>query len=233
MRHAGAQQSARPADISVVMRRLVAQQAVTVDLDPENGCEVDGIDCRVGWVLGPVATLTPLANVAGEVRDRLTTGAAGYMTFQHGRAMVALRGIALLAGYTSELVEFVVIDGIQVTERRSAARLALITPIRAAPVDTGGNVPTPIVTVTSNLSLGGALLPRRPGLGDGPRWQIELTLPDDPIPIRCDALAARHTPTHVGVSFANMSDADQLRLARTLADHQRRIQPSNSPRPGR
>jgi hypothetical protein len=158
------------ADISVVMRRLVAQQAVTVDLDPENGCEVDGVDCRVGWVLGPVATLAPLAHVTGKVRDRLTTGAAGFMTFQHGHAMAALRGIVLFAGSTSELVEFVVIDGIQVTERRSATRLALIAPIRATPVNPDRSVAIAIVTVTANLSLGGALLTRRPGLGDGPRW---------------------------------------------------------------
>jgi hypothetical protein len=208
------------------MRRLVVQQAVTIELDADIGFEHECVHCCVGWVLGPVATLTPRGTTTTAARERLEHGSLCFMTFEHGRTPVALRGVALAVAM-SDTIEFVVIDGIQVTERRSAARVAVVTPIRATCVEADETVAAQIATVTSNLSIGGALLTRRPGLGDGPRWQIALTLPGDPVPVRCDALLARQTPTHVGVRFDNMQEADQLRLAKILADRQRRSLPGS------
>ncbi|MGO9956475.1 MAG: PilZ domain-containing protein [Solirubrobacteraceae bacterium] len=209
------------------MRRLLTQQAVTIDLDPENGRDLECIDCSVGWVLGPVATLTPIGTIPAGARARLEHGALCFMTFEHRRTPVALRGIALAVAMSSK-IEFVVIDGIQVSERRSAERVPVVTPIRATSAEPDSAVTAQVATVTSNLSVGGALLTRRPGLGEGPRWQIELTLPGDPVSVRCDAQLARRTPTHVGVRFENMQEADQLRLARTIADRQRRSPPGRS-----
>jgi hypothetical protein len=203
------------------MRRLKAHQAVDIHLDAKAGrYEGDRIECRVGSVLGPVATLTPLGAVEPELRDRLTTGSLAFMMFQYQHGPIALRGVALAVSESEDL-EFVVIDGIQMAERRSATRTALLTPVRATCVDAVGVVTGAVATVTANLSMGGALLTRRPGLGNGPRWQIELSLPGDPLPVRCEAVLARNTPTHAGVKFANMQEADQLRLAGVLAEHQR------------
>ena len=55
------------------------------------------------------------------MQSRLTTGSLCFLTFTHGRAPVALRGVALAVADSDDL-EFVVVDGIQVAERRSAQR---------------------------------------------------------------------------------------------------------------
>jgi hypothetical protein len=203
------------------MRRLVKNQAVRVDLDAKVDWEVDCIECRVQSIQGPVATLSPINEIAASVQNRLASGSLCFLTFEHNRAPVALRGVALASADSDEL-EFVVVDGIQVAERRSAERTPLVTAVRATPVEADGATGDAVGTVTSNLSMGGALLLKRPGLGSGPRWKIELFLPGDPDHVHCQAELARETPTHVGVRLVNMEEADQLRLAAVLAGLQRR-----------
>lgn len=199
------------------MRRLVQHQQVTIELDAEFEGDVDALVCRVGSVHGPVATLGPVDDLSDRVRERLTPGSLGFMVFRHHGTPVGLRGVVRGAPENDQ-VEFVVIDGIQVAERRTAERIPMITPVRATPA----GADDAISTVTANLSLGGALLTRRPGLGEGPLWQIEISLQGDSTPIRCEASTARITPTHVGVRFEDISEDDRIRLAGALADHQRR-----------
>jgi hypothetical protein len=202
------------------MRRLVKNQAVRVDLDAKVDWEADCIECRVQSIHGPVATLAPEGEIAEDVQTRLSSGSLCFLTFTHGRAPVALRGVALAVAGSTEL-EFVVVDGIQVAERRSAERTPLVTALRAAPVEPDGTVGAPVATVTSNLSMGGALLLKRPGLGEGSRWQVELFLPGDPNHVHCEAVLARETPTHLGVRLIHVQEADQLRIAGVLAGLQR------------
>ena len=202
------------------MRRLVKNQAVRVDLDAKVDWEVDSIECRVQSIQGPVATLIPEGELGDDVQTRLTSGSLCFLTFEHGRAPVALRGVALKAADRDEL-EFVVVDGIQVAERRSAERTPLVTAVRATPVGPGGDVGDAVATVTSNLSMGGALLLKRPGLGDVSKWRVELFLPGDPDHVYCEAVLARETPTHLGVRLVNVQEADQLRIAGVLAGLQR------------
>ena len=203
------------------MRRLVKNQVVRVDLDAKVDWEVDCIECRVQAIQGPVATLAPTSAIVGAVQNRLASGSLCFLTFEHNRAPVALRGVALASSGSDEL-EFVVVDGIQVAERRSAERTSLVTAVRATPVGADGTLRETAGTVTSNLSMGGALLLKRPGLGSGPRWKIELFLPGDPEHVHCEAELARETPTHIGVRLVGMQEADQLRLAGVLAGLQRR-----------
>jgi c-di-GMP-binding flagellar brake protein YcgR len=202
------------------MRRLVKNQAVRVDLDAKVDWEVDCIECRVQSVQGPVATLIPLGEVPDEVQTRLTTGSLCFLTFEHGRAPVALRGVALKQADRDEL-EFVVVDGIQVAERRSAERTPLVTAVKATPVEADGTAGQTVSTVTSNLSMGGALLLKRPGLSEVSKWRVELFLPGASEHVHCDAVLARETPTHFGVRFVSMQEADQLRIASLLASLQR------------
>lgn len=198
------------------MRRLVKNQPVRIDLDARVDWEADCLECRVQGVSGPVATLSMPGAIGDEVRERIGSGAMCFLTFQHNRVPVALRGVALLPEGSDDL-EFVVVDGIQIAERRTAERTALVTAVKAAVIAADGEPGDATPTVTSNLSMGGALLLRRPGLGDGPRWRIELFLPGDPEHVHCDAELARATATHLGVKFGGMAEADQLRIAGLLA----------------
>ena len=87
--------------------------------------------------------------------------------------------------------------------------------MRATPLAAEG--PTrAIETVTIDLSLGGALLENRPGIGDGP-WQMELSLPGEADPVRCLAVRVRLAGGHVGVAFGEVGDADLLRLDAAIA----------------
>ena len=107
---------------------------------------------------------------------------------------------------------------VQIAERRANSRVDLRAPVRATPLAAEG--PTrAIETVTIDLSLGGALLENRPGIGEGP-WQIELSLPGEADPVRCLAVRVRLAGGHVGVAFGEVGDADLLRLDAAIARHQ-------------
>lgn len=202
------------------MRRLVKNQAVRVDLDAKVDWEADCIECRVQAVQGPVATLIPQGEIPEDVQTRLASGSLCFLTFEHGRAPVALRGVALKEADRVEL-EFVVVDGIQVAERRNAERTPLVTAVKATPVAPDGSAGPTVSTVTSNLSMAGALLLKRPGLGEVSKWRVEIFLPGRSERVNCDAVLARETPTHLGVRLVNVQEADQLRIAGVLAGLQR------------
>jgi c-di-GMP-binding flagellar brake protein YcgR len=194
---------------------------VRVDLDAKVDWEADCIECRVQSVQGPVATLIPHGDIAEEVQARLASGSLCFLTFEHGRAPVALRGVALKQADREEL-EFVVVDGIQVAERRSAERTPLVTAVKATPIQADGTPGQTVSTVTSNLSMGGALLLKRPGLGEVSKWRVEIFLPGASEHVHCEAVLARETPTHLGVRFVKVQEADHLRIASLLAGLQRR-----------
>jgi methyl-accepting chemotaxis protein len=107
---------------------------------------------------------------------------------------------------------------VEISERRANTRVALSAPVRALLLAADGS-PRPVETATIDLSLGGALLERRPGIGEGP-WQIELFLPGEPDPVRCLAVLVRLAGGHLGVAFGEVGDADLLRLDGAIARHQ-------------
>jgi methyl-accepting chemotaxis protein len=107
---------------------------------------------------------------------------------------------------------------VEISERRANTRVALRAPVRAVLLVADGPA-RPVETATIDLSLGGALLENRPGIGDGP-WQIELSLPGEADPVRCLAVLVRHAGGHLGVAFGEVGDADLLRLDAAIARHQ-------------
>jgi hypothetical protein len=202
------------------MRRLKTQQPVEVMLDnQDNPIDDDPIKCMVAWVKGPVATLIYTGDVSPALRKRLTALSMGFMMFDHRGSPVALRGAAC-SDAGSSILEFVVLDGVQVPERRDTNRVPFSIPVRVTttPDDSQAAV---IETSSSNLSITGVLLERRPGLGTGPRWKIELLVPGGGPPICCGALVARQTPTHIGVAFTELQHADHVRLTAILAERER------------
>ena len=190
------------------MRRLNHDQRVDIHLDTEE----QPLPCRVASVQGGVATLTRIGELPTELHDKLAPGALGYLLFEHRGAMTALKGIATISpGEPAELA-FVVIDGVQLPERRFAERVQLTALARvSAPGD--GDDGAAVETTAANVSAGGVLLERHAGLGDGPRYRLELTVAGDDAPIRCDATVARETPTHIALKFVDIQDADRIRLA--------------------
>jgi hypothetical protein len=190
------------------LRRLKHDQRVHIHLDSEE----QAVSCRVATVQGGVATLTRIGELPQELRDKLTPGALGYLLFDHRGAMTALKGIAAISPGEPADLAFVVIDGVQLPERRTAERVELsaLARVSAPGGDDGGAA---VETTAANVSVGGVLLERHAGLGEGPRYRLELIVGDDDAPIRCDATVARQTPTHIALKFTDIQDADRIRLA--------------------
>jgi len=170
------------------------------------------VRCRVAAVQGGVATLTRVGEVPPELLDKLTPGALGYLLFEHRGAMTALKGIATISPSEPADLAFVVIDGVQLPERRAAERVQLSALARVS-APGGGDRGAAVETTAANVSAGGVLLERHAGLGDGPRYRLELVVAGDDTPIRCDATVARQTPTHIALKFTDIQDADRIRLA--------------------
>ncbi len=199
------------------LRRLRHQQRVEIHIDSDDQV----VACRVAAVQGSVATLTRITELPPEDLAKFTPGVLGYMLFEHRGAMTALKGIATASSTEETELAFVVIDGVQLPERRAAERVSLSALARISGGN-GGNGAGTIETPTANVSAGGILIERPDALGDGPTFRLELVVEHDPEPIRCGAKIVRATSTHVALKFVEIQDADRIRLAgmirgRTLA----------------
>jgi hypothetical protein len=196
------------------MRRLSPRQPAAIALDGSP----NQIQCSVDQVGGPVARLRAGVDLAGELTTRLDRGALAYLVFEHDNAPVALRGVATRPK-EPRAIDFVVIDGVQVAERRIAERVPLIARARLTdPARTGAD---PVETVTSNLSLGGAMLAWRHEAPSRSGLELELFLGPDAGPVRAAVSVARRTATHLGLRFDEIADADRIRLAGLIAERAR------------
>ncbi len=199
------------------MRRLKHDQRVEIHLDSEE----HAVSGRGAAVQGSVATLTLVTEVPAEVFEKFTPGELGYLLFEHRGAMTALKGIATASPTDPSELAFVVIDGVQLPERRAAQRFQVGALARISPSH-GADQAEGVEATAANVSVSGVLIERPAGLAEGPGFRLELVLEDDATPIRCAASVVRETPTHIALKFTDIADADRVRLAgmirhRTLA----------------
>ena len=195
------------------MRRLKHQQMVEIHLDGADGV----VACRVLGVKGSVASLEQV-NGGAEQFERLTPAAPGYLMFEHRGGTIALKGIATAQHADQPELLFVVLDGVQRPERRSAERVELSALARmflSDGADDGDCVETPL----ANVSTSGLLVERPPGLDERAQFRLELLIDGDQEPIRCDVVVARRTATHLGMRLVNVPEADQARLAEIIRSH--------------
>jgi len=189
------------------MRRLKHQQLVEIHLDEDDVV----VRCYVQRVEGSVATLTR-ADASPVLRGYSAPALPGYLLFDHHGRQVALKGIAAPDASAETELLFVVIDGVQLPERRSAERVPVDA--RARLCAAGREyVETPL----ADLSISGMRVERHPGLDVEVRYGLELYIGYEPTPIRCDAEVARRTATHVGMKFINVQDTDRALLAAIVA----------------
>ena len=208
------------------MRRLKQQQPVEVHLDNEDAIVVP---CRVVRVEGSVATLES-ADGDSVLAGNTAPALPGYLVFEHAGGRVALKGIAAPDANEHTELLFVVIDGVQLPERRSAERVVLDARarlFRPAPADNGdadGDGDGDYVeTSLADLSISGMRVEGHPSLAVDTRYRLELYIGDEPTPIRCDAEVARRTPTHVGMKFLDVQETDQALLAAIVASRRSHV----------
>ncbi|HTU85720.1 MAG TPA: PilZ domain-containing protein [Solirubrobacteraceae bacterium] len=194
------------------MRRLHEQQIVEIHLETDD----PAITCRVASVTGAVATLMR----EGDAGESLPPAATGHLVFEHHGSLVALRGIAASLSEGEPKIEFVVIDNVVLPERRAAERIPLAAAVSLRPAGAQDDANATIETITADVSITGALIERRAGVG-AQKLAMELRFTPDPAPISCHAQPVRETPTHVGLKFVDMPEADRARLAGIIFRYQR------------
>jgi hypothetical protein len=200
------------------MRRLREQQIVEIHLETDE----PAITCRVASVTGAVATLI----LEQQTEEPLPPASTGHLVFEHQGSLVALRGIAASLSTDEPKIEFVVIDNVVLPERRAAERIPLAATVRLSAI--GGDHGQNITTITADISITGALVERRAGLGSQ-ELAMEIHFNADPSPITCHAQPVRDTPTHIGIKFVDMPEADRARLAGIIFRYQRAaLKPSPS-----
>lgn len=195
------------------MRRLKHHQVVEIHLDGED--EVV-FDCRVLGVEGSVATLSSSDGGPGAILGSSVPAVPAYMMFEHAGGKVALKGIATASTTDGPELLFVVIDGVQLPERRSAARVRVGAVARMFGADNGQEY---FETPVADLSVSGMRVERRPSLDTATRLRLELYFGAAQTPIRCEAEVARRTPTHVGMKFLELQEADRALLEAIVRAH--------------
>jgi hypothetical protein len=197
------------------MRRLRQHQEVEIHLDVED--EVV-LDCRVLGVEGSVATLEGIGAEPGALLGSSVPAVHGYLMFDYAGGKVALKGIATTSTSEGPELLFVVVDGVQLPERRSAARVHVNAVARLfapnSPQASGY-----FETRLADLSVSGMRVDRHPNLGAATRYRVELYFGGAQTPIRCGADVARTTPTHVGLKFVDLQDADRALLDAIVRAH--------------
>lgn len=200
------------------MRRLTHQQPVEVHLDGEDAIVVP---CRVVRVEGSVATLQS-AEGDPVLLGNTAPALPGYLVFEHAGRRVALKGIAAPDANENTELLFVVIDGVQLPERRSAGRVEVDAYARLF-LSTPAADREYVDVSLADLSISGMRVERHPSLDAEARCRLELYIGDEPTPVRCDAEVARTTPTHVGMKFDGLDDTDRALLAAIVASRQSRV----------
>ncbi len=193
------------------MRRLALRQLVSVDVSGPEG----RVDCRVGAISGAEATLVPVAELSEYARAKLETECPCYLVFENRVGPVGLRGVARMIGSGAQM-SFAVVDGVQLSQRRGTARVPIRAPASFTPIAADGTLGEPVDTVTANLSLGGALIAARQGIGDGPEWRFELRPSGQPPGLVGRGTLVRRDAAWIGVALSEMSESDRLKLATLL-----------------
>ena len=197
------------------MRRLKHHQEVEIHLD---GADEVILDCRVLGIEGSVATLANIDAGSGELLGSSVPAVPGYLVFDHIGGKVALKGIATASTTQGPELLFVVIDGVQLPERRSAGRVQVAAVARMfalASMQEGPQFETPL----ADLSISGMRVARHPSLDEAARYRLELYIGGAQTPIRCTAEVARRTPTHVGLKFTDLQEADRALLDGIVRAH--------------
>lgn len=197
------------------MRRLKHHQEVEIHLD---GADEVILDCRVLGVEGSVATLASMDAGSGELLGSSVPAVPGYLVFDHIGGKVALKGIATASTTEAPELLFVVIDGVQLPERRSAARVQVAAVARMFALD-GTQEGEQFETRLADLSVSGMRVEGHASLDTATGYRLELYIGDARTPIRCGAEVARRTPTHVGLKFTDLEEGDRTLLEAIVRAH--------------
>lgn len=194
------------------MRRLRTGQLATLELDGDGA----SVACRVGSVGGASATLQCAADVDVRQFERLSAGSLGYLFFEHQGRPVALRGAAIVTPDSQPQIEFAVVDGVTLPERRTAERIGCRLPVRIDVLDPDASTPAAVEVEALDLSLGGALLAWSDPPPAGHRLRVELETDAEAPPVLAEARVARVMPGRAGIAFEGLDGEVRSRLVGVL-----------------
>lgn len=198
--------------VAGIMRRLRRGQSATLELDGEGA----PVACRVGGVAGTNASLQSADELDLRQHERLVAGSLGYLFFQHQGRPIALRGAAIVTAESEPLIEFAVVDGVTLPERRTAERIPCRLPARVDVLEPHASQALSAEVEALDLSLGGALLawPDAPPVGH--RLHLELDAGGAGSALQAEARIARLMRGRVGIAFEGLDGDGRTRLASVL-----------------
>lgn len=203
------------------MRRLSYGQSVSVEVD-----DADSIECTVTQIEGQMATFKHASVNDPRLASRLADWCLSYVMFVHQSSPVALRGVVRASPDRPRLLQFVVIDGVQMQERRRQARIAVAVPVTVSPCAPSGV--QQLCTETVDVSPGGLLLKGAPGLAVGDPVAVTLQIPWFATELQAQAQVLRRTSTGVALAFTTMSGDGKANLAAFIEAAQFALAPSPS-----
>lgn len=204
------------------MRRLNFGQSVSVEVD-----DAESIECTVTQIEGQMATFKHAPVRDARLTARLADWSLSYVMFVHQSSPVALRGVVRASPDRPRMLQFVVIDGVQMQERRRQARVAVAVPVTVSPSAAPSAVEE-LHTQTVDLSPGGLLLKAGPGLSVGDPVDVTVQIPWFSTELQARAQVLRRTPSGVALAFTTMSEDHEANLAAFIEAAQFALAPSPS-----
>jgi hypothetical protein len=186
------------------MRRLVARQAVVLDLEEE------AIECVVEAISGDNATLAPV--MAADAAYIPSLGRTATLVFGGATGRERIAG-AVRRGAAEGRLDFFAGDGAGLPARRQTARVGIELPVS---VTVPGEASEPLRLMTSDISLGG--LGVRFGTFEPPEGatlEVAIDVPGAE-PVRATAQVLRVAHGVAGLAFADIAATDRGRLAAFL-----------------
>lgn len=205
------------------MRRLSFGQPVSVEVD-----DAESIDCTVAQIEGQMATFKHAPVGDPGLATRLADWCLSYLMFVHQSSPIALRGVVRASPDRPRMLQFVVVDGVQMEERRRQARIPVAVPVTVSPT-AAQSANGQLHTETVDLSPGGLLLKAGQGvLAVGDPVDVTLEIPWFATELQAQAQVLRRTPSGVALAFTTMSEDDEANLTAFIDAAQFALAPSPS-----
>jgi hypothetical protein len=174
-----------------------------------------------------MATFRHAAVTDTRLYPRLADWILSYAVFVDQSSTVALRGVVRSSPDDDRILQFVVIDGVQMAERRRQARIPVAVAVTVSRVAEQDTAAVGLRTETVDLSPGGALLKAEPGaLRVGDPVDVTLALPWQATALSAQAQVVRRAGVGVALRFTAMSPDDEASLASFIAAAQFALAPS-------
>ncbi len=175
------------------------------------------LDCRIVGFHRSLVVLERSRAMRGQDLRALTPGTVTYIVCGTGDRLGALR--VQVSSVADERLVLRLLDRFTLGQRRTFSRLETEWGAGVEGLD-DGKPPTPmVVTSTIDVSAGGTLLRRPPGLGQHAAYRVTLDLPGGRPPLTAAAAPVRVDEDRLALRFVDLDARDEARIAEVILEY--------------